>query len=119
MHKQWIKSVVADSNNHRLRLIHTATNEVTTIAGDGKEQHSDGKALDASILCPQFLVFDGTTSSPESVLYISCSGLKGLRRFDLMSGTSFASPNLSFFLVCCVSFDFDVKNFIDELSTIQ
>ncbi len=82
------KVVVADRDNHRLRMIHTATNEVITIAGDGKAEQSDGKALAASIGRPQFLAFDRTTSSPDSALYITV-GVAGkgiLRRFDFISG---------------------------------
>ncbi len=83
------KVVVADYGNHRLRLIHTATNEVVTIAGRGKGGHSDGKALGASIANPWFLAFDRTTSSPDSVLYVTClAGYGILRVLDFSSGSS-------------------------------
>ncbi len=78
------KVVVADGGNHCLRVIHTATNEVSTIAG--KTKNSDGEALAASIRIPWFLAFDRTTSSPDSVLYITAAGGTILRRFDLDSG---------------------------------
>ncbi len=83
------KVVVADTENHRLRLIHTATNEVITIAGDGQQKNSDGQALAASIDSPWSLAFDRTTSSPESALYVACFGaVTGiLRRFELSSGS--------------------------------
>jgi DNA-binding beta-propeller fold protein YncE len=81
------KVVVADTYNHRLRLIHTATNQVTTIAGNGKVVPSDGQALAASIDHPLHLTFDRTTT-PESVLYITGGHAVAflLRRFDLTSG---------------------------------
>ena len=81
------KVVVADWSNHRLRLIHTATNEVVTIAGNGEDGHSDGEALAVSLECPNSLAFDRTTFSPDSVLYITCSWRLGLlRRFDFSYG---------------------------------
>ena len=82
------KVVVADRGNHRLRMIHTATNEVITLAGDGVAQNSDGAALGASILEPYFMAFDRTTPSPDSVLYITSGLGRGiLRRFDFCSGS--------------------------------
>jgi len=61
------KLVVADRGNHRLRLIHTATNEVSTLAGNGEAGHSDGQAMAVSLKHT-----DRATPSPDSVLYIAC-----------------------------------------------
>ncbi len=92
------KVVVADESNHRLRLIHTATNEVITIAGDGKSKHSDGIALAAGIATPYFMAFDRTTFRPDSMLYITCGvfGCGSLRRFDFISGAVLLTPALGF-----------------------
>jgi hypothetical protein len=64
------KVIVADYGNDRLRMIDAATKQVTTIA-----------RMDA----PQFLVFDSTTPTPESVLYITVHWIGVLRRLNLLT----------------------------------
>lgn len=44
--------VIADSGNNRIRSLNIATNELTTLAGDGRIAISDGPALDASFQNP-------------------------------------------------------------------
>ncbi len=80
------KVAVADECNQRLRLIHTATNQVITIAGNGQSKRSDGQALVASIPYPRGLVFDRTTLSPDSVLYFTAGSGGIVWRIDFSSG---------------------------------
>jgi hypothetical protein len=82
------KVIVADYFNNRLRMIDAATKQVTTIAGTGEHEHSDGPACAAALCSPEFLAFDSTTPTPESVLYISGAGLRSegvLRRLNLLT----------------------------------
>lgn len=50
--------LVGDHNNHVIRQIELATNNVTTIAGNGRQTSSDGKGLQAGIPGPGSMVFD-------------------------------------------------------------
>lgn len=50
--------LVGDHNNHVIRQIELATNNVTTIAGNGQQTSSDGKGLQAGIVGPGSMVFD-------------------------------------------------------------
>ncbi len=60
------------------------------MCGNGVPKNADGKALDgASLLSPQHLAFDTTTSVPDSALYIACAD--AIRRWDLITGA-----------LCCV-----------------
>jgi hypothetical protein len=50
--------VVGDLNNHVIRQIELATNNVTTIAGNGQQTSLDGKGLQAGIPGPGSMVYD-------------------------------------------------------------
>jgi hypothetical protein len=46
-------SVVADQSNHRIRLIHISTSEVTTLAGTGSAGNTNGAATSAQFYSPR------------------------------------------------------------------
>jgi hypothetical protein len=50
--------LVGDHSNHVIRQIELATNNVTTIAGNGQQTSSDGNGLQAGIPGPGSMVFD-------------------------------------------------------------
>jgi hypothetical protein len=50
--------LVGDHSNHVIRQIELATNNVTTIAGNGQQTSSDGKGLQAGLPGPGSMVFD-------------------------------------------------------------
>ncbi len=60
--------LVADGWNHRIRLIDTTTSLVTTIAGSGQHQSSDGSALEAGLFDLRQMVMDARRSD---VVYIT------------------------------------------------
>jgi hypothetical protein len=85
--------LVADLGNDRILLIHIASGEVSTIAGDGQEMNTDGKGTAASIDGPRFMVFD---VRDRSVVYITSNN--ALRRLNLRTRTCryFFNPPLFF-----------------------
>jgi len=50
---------VCDYYNHRIRLIDVVTRRVSTLAGTGKEGHTDGKGDSSSFKFPCGIEFDG------------------------------------------------------------
>ncbi len=87
--------IVADSLNHRIRMIDLTTRHVSTVAGDGTPESRDGVATeDGRIGCPRKLVFyrTGTGNShsdkktaadggDDQIVFITTS--EGIRRLDL------------------------------------
>jgi hypothetical protein len=76
----------ADAGNNRIRCVHTATNEVSTVVSSSLASTTDGKA----IVSPHFLTFDPTAAIPGSVIYVSSH--RQLHRLSL--GIS---------MLCCVA----------------
>ncbi len=79
------KLIVADHQNHCIRMVDVKTQTVTTIAGDRKDRSRDGVGLDCGIENPDSLLIDrSSTAKPhheQSVVYITAS--REIRRFDL------------------------------------
>ncbi len=76
---------VADSSNHRIRCVDTKTRNITTVAGDGSNHHSDGVGLASSIHVPFKLTFQRSPNvKAHSVLFITA--MHAIRRFDPESG---------------------------------
>ncbi len=71
---------VADTSNHRVRVIEADGNFIRTVAGDGVPGFAgdNGPALDASLSQPTKLAFDS-----EGRLYIADTGNQRIRRVDL------------------------------------
>jgi DNA-binding beta-propeller fold protein YncE len=44
--------LVADGDNHRIRMLSADLQQVSTVAGDGEEGHQDGAAAQAQFCCP-------------------------------------------------------------------
>jgi YVTN family beta-propeller protein len=95
------KIYVADSGNNRIRCVHTATNQVTTVAGSGLKSRSDGPALKAACSTPHFLAFDASTAIPESVIYFSQRMVR-LRRLSLATSTFYLLWGVLVLAVCGV-----------------
>ncbi len=62
------KLFVADHGRRCIRMIRTANNQVSTIAGSGGAGDTDGPALSAELSTLQAMTFDPFTDIPESVL---------------------------------------------------
>jgi hypothetical protein len=61
---------VADARNHRIRQIHTVTRSVSTVAGCGEPEDTDGAALQSALNFPHSLAFD-ESSKPDFRVYIA------------------------------------------------
>ena len=74
---------IADTRNHRVRMVAASTGTIRTIAGTGAPGYSgDGGAATSARLClPTALAVDGVGS-----LYIADSGNQRIRRVTLASG---------------------------------
>lgn len=72
---------VADKCNHRIRRIDRDLKLVSTIAGNGQANETDGPALQASIDPEDQMCFDRATLVPDSALFIG--GLECVRRLKL------------------------------------
>lgn len=71
---------VADTLNQRIRKIHSATAQVTTLAGDGTGGYLDGTGTGARFNTPAGVVRAGTK------LYVADLGNNRIRSVDLASG---------------------------------
>lgn len=74
---------VADTDNHRIRMIDLAANTVTTIAGNGEAGFAGdgGKALDASLKSPRDVAV-----GPDGNLYVADTENSAVRKIDLSTG---------------------------------
>jgi hypothetical protein len=72
--------LIADAGNHCIRCVHIGSGAVTTLVGNQKPQHTDGKGAAASIHEPVYMAFDVRN---ESVVYITAE--RALRRLDLVT----------------------------------
>jgi hypothetical protein len=77
-----------DTENHRIRSIDVSSRAVCTVAGDGRITEIDDEPLWGSIASPTDLVFDVTTSIPDSVLYVAARTRVGFRRLALPTSTA-------------------------------
>lgn len=75
--------IIADSSNHRIRLLDAGTGIITTIAGTGENGFSGdgGPALQARLSYPGTLALDGAGN-----LYFADAGNLRIRRVDAVSG---------------------------------
>jgi hypothetical protein len=73
---------VYDSGNRKLRLVDLSRKTVTTLAGNGADGFTDGKALQASLGGVANIVY----FPPEGALYFSQPAYGALRRLDLSQG---------------------------------
>lgn len=73
---------VADGDNHRIRMIHTVTGEVTTVAGSGRAAYVDGARHEASFNYPRGVALDHATGH----LYVSDWGNNRIRVIDAATG---------------------------------
>jgi len=71
---------VADTNNHKIRIIEIATGRVSTLAGSGVKGDSDGVGKSASFNYPRGVVVD------DSHLYVTDTGNHVIRKINLVSG---------------------------------
>ena len=69
--------LIADTYNHKIKMLDPATRQVTTFAGTGKPGHVDGPAKSAQFFEPGGLSVAGTT------LYIADTNNHSIRTIDL------------------------------------
>jgi hypothetical protein len=86
------KLFVADRYQNRVRLIHTDTCAVTTIAGTGELLSSEGVPRFAAISRPCALAFDAAAAIPESVLHITCD--TGVMQLTFATGRALSFTSL-------------------------
>ncbi len=72
---------VADTYNHRIRVVDPATGDVQTFAGSGREGAGDGKASAATFHEP------GGISATSSALYVADTNNHAIRRVSLADGS--------------------------------
>ncbi len=75
-----------DSFNHRIRMIELKTCAVSTVCGDGKEEHRDGTGIaNTSLKRPRKLAFDRSpTVTPDTILYITAPNV--IRKLNIATG---------------------------------
>ena len=75
---------VADTNNHAIRAVDTATGQVTTLLGTGERGYppEPGTGPDVAIASPWDLLLDGDT------LYVAMAGTHQIWSFDLESSAA-------------------------------
>ncbi len=80
---------IADFSNNRIRKVDSATQTITTVAGDGSQGSSDGGlATQVSLNGPQKIVLDG-----EGNLYVADTKNNLVRKTDVSNPTlTFATP---------------------------
>ena len=71
---------VADTNNHKIRMIEIATGRVDTLAGSGDKGNADGTGEAASFNHPRGVVTDGL------YLYVADTGNHSVRSINLING---------------------------------
>ena len=71
---------VADTNNHKIRMVEIATGRVGTLAGSGAKGDADGFGADASFNHPRGVVADGFH------LYVTDTGNHAIRKINLVTG---------------------------------
>lgn len=71
---------VADTYNHKIRVLDPATRQVTTLAGTGAAGHVDGPATTAQFFEPGGLSVAGNT------LYVADTNNHAIRTIDLVTG---------------------------------
>ena len=77
--------VVCDYANNRIRLVHTATRKVSTIAGaDLHGPVRNGVPVDPPFKMPRCLVWDASTTEPDS--HVLFSVWNGLCRLNINTG---------------------------------
>ncbi len=73
--------LIADTYNHKIKMLDPASGMVTTIAGTGQPGHADGRAARAQFYEP------GGISVAGHVVYIADTNIHAIRRIDLQSST--------------------------------
>ena len=73
--------LIADTYNHKIKMLDPASGTVTTIAGTGQPGHADGRAARAQFYEP------GGISVAGQVVYIADTNNHSIRTIDLQSST--------------------------------
>ncbi len=79
-------SAVADTSNHRIRMLDLGSKTVTTVAGSGEAAHTDGPAVSAAVHMPRSIMFDTSSDESEPVLYVGAH--KSIRRLKFYGTTA-------------------------------
>jgi sugar lactone lactonase YvrE len=72
---------VADTDNYRIRKIVIATGEVTTLAGNGMDNHDDGTGTAARLSYPSGIAADGSGN-----LYVAQTSNDRIRKIAIATG---------------------------------
>ena len=73
--------LIADTYNHKIKMLDPASGQVTTIAGTGQPGHADGAASRARFYEP------GGISAAGQVVYVADTNNHAIRTIDLQSST--------------------------------
>jgi sugar lactone lactonase YvrE len=74
---------IADTDNHRIRLIDLASGSTRTLSGAGDSGYADGAASDAQFFAPAALVFSPDGNS----IFVADTAAHRIRRIDATTGT--------------------------------
>jgi DNA-binding beta-propeller fold protein YncE len=75
---------IADTYNHKIKMLDPATRQVTTFAGTGAAGHVDGPAMQARFFEPGGLsVAPSAGSGQAGVLYVADTNNHAVRTIDL------------------------------------
>ncbi len=73
--------LIADTYNHKIKMLDPVSGKITTIAGTGQPGHADGRAARAQFYEP------GGISVAGQVVYIADTNNHAIRTIDLQSST--------------------------------